>query len=100
MSSTKSKRHIHKYHLVPLGASPVWACALPNCNHYMPDHMSAMVPGKMSLCHGCDESFVLDKGAMCDNQPKCMDCRGITVTENISIPLSSAMEEYLRGKVQ
>lgn len=98
MSSTKSRRHTHKYHSVPLGAIRVWACALPNCNHYMPDVMSSMVPGKMSLCHGCNEQFVLDYDAMKDMQPKCLNCRtGINTDEDL--PLSNAMEEYLKGRV-
>lgn len=98
MSSTKSKRHTHKYHLVNMGATSVWACALPNCNHYMPDHMSRMVPGKMSLCYSCDEPFILDSEAMKATRPTCMECRGVDSVKT-EIPLSTAMEEYLRGKV-
>jgi hypothetical protein len=98
MSNTKSRRHIHKYYRVLLGATPVWACALPNCNHYMPEIMERMVPGKMSICHGCDEKFVLDTESMRPTHPMCMECRGIDKT-NETVPLSSAMEEYLRGKI-
>lgn len=99
MSSTKSRRHVHKYHQVPLNANRVWACALPNCNHYMPDHMSSMVPGKMSICHSCDEQFVLDSDAMKQTRPFCIDCRN-GISSDASLPISSAMEEYLKGRIQ
>lgn len=93
MAANRSKRHRHKYHLVSLGASKVWACALPDCTHYMPSHMSAMVEGKASICWQCGEDMILDKANMKEPQPRCENCRlGI---ETVEVPLSSAMAERI-----
>jgi len=73
--STKAKRHTHKYHHVDLDFGKVWACALPNCNHYMPLHMNNLVPGKNSICWGCGESFILDSINMKNDKPVCNECK-------------------------
>lgn len=94
MAANRSKRHRHKYHNVVFGASHVWACALPDCTHYMPNHMSAMVEGKASICWQCGEDMILDKSNMKENQPRCENCRlGI---ESVEVPLSSAMTDRLK----
>lgn len=74
----KMAKHIHKYHKVDLPFGKVWACALPNCNHYMPDHMKELVPGKNSLCWGCDEKIILNNENMKDSHPKCDVCSGLS----------------------
>jgi hypothetical protein len=94
---SRSKKHVHKYHLVNLAATPVWACALPDCTHYMPHHMSKMVPGKMSVCWGCGEDFVLDYTAMQNNHPRCVECRGELISEDV--PMSDAMKSYIESKL-
>ena len=72
---TKAKRHIHKYHRVNLGISQkVWACALSDCNHYMPQVMNDMVPGKQSLCWKCGEMMKLDFDNMKMDEPICFNC--------------------------
>lgn len=73
--ATKAKRHVHKYHRVTLSFGEVWACALPDCNHYMPQHMAGIVEGKYSICWECSENFTLDKDAMVEKQPRCAACR-------------------------
>ena len=76
--STKAKRHTHKYHRIEIASSLVWACALPDCNHYMPEHMSELVPGKYSLCWGsspdCLGKFVLNPANMKNDRPLCNAC--------------------------
>lgn len=95
MAANRSKRHRHKYHLVSLGAGKVWACALPDCTHYMPSHMNAMVEGKASICWQCGEDMILDKANMKESQPRCENCRlGI---ESVEVPLSNAMAERIKS---
>jgi NAD-dependent SIR2 family protein deacetylase len=62
----------------------------------MPDHMKHMVPGKASVCHGCDNQFVLDSENMKEERPRCNDCRGIL--SETEIPLSDAMRDFIEGK--
>ena len=72
----KAKRHIHKYHKVLMSYTKVWACALPDCNHYMPTHMEQMVLGKASICWNCDSMFILNESNMKNDKPTCMNCAG------------------------
>lgn len=82
--STKAKRHIHKYQRIEIAASKVWACALPDCNHYMPKHMESMVEGKSSYCWECNEPMILDAEAMKDDRPRCHNCRNGIKPESIT----------------
>lgn len=75
MASNKSKRHTHKYRQILIAGTKVWACALPDCNHYMPQHMTALVEGKNSYCWNCGELFMLDTEAMKMDMPFCLNCR-------------------------
>lgn len=68
------KKHTHKYHKINVAGTLVWACALPECSHYMPDHLKHMIPGKMSICWSCGESFALDERALRMTQPICINC--------------------------
>lgn len=72
--STKAKRHTHKYHKVEVSGSKVWACALPDCNHYMPKHMENMVVGKKTYCWGCGEETILSPDNMKMDLPLCYEC--------------------------
>jgi hypothetical protein len=74
--STKAKRHTHKYYKVSIAGQNVWACALPDCNHYMPKHMDSLVPGKASICWSCSGPMILDPLNMENNNPICDDCSG------------------------
>jgi hypothetical protein len=94
MSNNKAKRHIHKYCQVFFYSTPVWACALEDCNHYMPDHMKDLVPGKASLCWKCGEKFNLNAANMRDRKPLCADCSPIPETTTAV----NELEEYLRDK--
>ncbi len=71
MSSTGVKKHIHKYHKLSNG---IWACALPDCTHYMPLNMPNGVLGKKTICWGCGMTFVLDDANMNEVNPTCLNC--------------------------
>jgi len=95
MSSTKAKRHIHKYRKVEVNNVKVWACALPTCSHHMPKHYENMVLGKMSICWGCGNEFILDERAMLQDMPECYNCaKGITQKDNEVIK-DFNIDEYL-----
>lgn len=81
--ANKSK-HIHKYHQVGK-FSKLWACALPECNHYMPKHLEDMLPGKASICWDCGDKFILDERALGMTKPVCLDCtpEGRELKENL-----------------
>lgn len=71
---SKSPKHIHKYHKVKMFSHFVWACALRDCNHYMPYHMTDMMPGKASICWECGTDFDLTIHNMKNDKPLCPDC--------------------------
>jgi hypothetical protein len=81
--SNKAKRHVHKYHRVDIGGAKLWACALGDCNHYMPAHMGSLVPGKNSICWKCNEQMVLNIMNMKDDKPKCDDCSGLNYLSDV-----------------
>ncbi len=72
--ANRAKRHVHKYHQINLTYAKVWACALPDCTHHMPAHMSGMIVGKWSLCWGCDNPLILDSDNMEMDRPICDAC--------------------------
>lgn len=75
-----------------MGSEYVWACALSDCSHYMPSHMTIMINGKASLCWKCGEKFTLNPANMRMIQPECDSCRGIDIEE---MPLSSTLQEFI-----
>lgn len=103
------KNHTHKYQLRPTGSQSVWACALPDCNHYMPPHLSSLVEGRTSICWQCEEKFILDSDAMKENRPRCLECRDALLINVVSemitdnhIPANDvdkkkAIEKFMKG---
>lgn len=74
----RAKRHTHKYYFgLKIGRDPVWACAIPSCNHYMPAHMAGSVENKFSICWQCGEEFILDSSLMKFMKPVCYECIGL-----------------------
>lgn len=67
-------KHTHKYHRVPFFLRKVWACALPDCSHYMPNHLEPTLPGKKSICWQCEGELILDAHNMSNDKPLCNDC--------------------------
>lgn len=77
-----AKKHTHKYYFgLLVGGDKVWACALPNCTHYMPKHMEGNVEGKFALCWKCSEQFTLDPVNMKRAKPICDDCTMMIVPD-------------------
>ena len=77
MSNNKSKRHTHKYHRVLVAGTKVWACALPDCPHYMPSHMTELVFGKNTYCWSCGEVVVMNRDMMNQDRPECIQCSAV-----------------------
>lgn len=78
----KKQGHTHQYQRTypygkvpgPLGNSrSVWACALPDCNHFVPLNMIEPVD-KLSLCNNCFEVFQLTRENMKLDKPICEKC--------------------------
>lgn len=98
------KQHTHKYQRMQFKYSgKVWACRLPDCNHFMPRDLEDTMEGKYSLCWSCGEQFMLTEKAMEDEQPKCDECRkktGMEILERIKrtpkLPEDMPIEERLR----
>ena len=88
----KNKRHTHKYHRINIAGDMLWACALPDCYHYMPRHMNNMVIGKKSICWSCNNDLVMDTRSMQSNMPQCLDCETGTTAE------SREMDELLNKR--
>lgn len=70
------KQHVHKYELRPTTTLPVWCCAAPTCNHFMPNHLESILPGRSSICWECNQPFALSKINMKAKRPICDVCRG------------------------
>lgn len=68
------KKHTHKYFRMDMNYDRVWACALPDCTHYMPKHMEQLVSGKKSICWECGNEFNLNPINMVKDKPVCEDC--------------------------
>ena len=52
-----------------------WACALPDCTHFMPRNVENMVEGKKSICWKCNQIIILDASNMRDDRPICRTCK-------------------------
>lgn len=89
------KHNPHNYYRTDLGTNKIWACANPDCTHYMPPHLSHLVEGKRSICWQCGEKMTLHSLNMNEDRPRCDDCRlGLNVAE-VDVPLSDAMRARL-----
>lgn len=75
------KQHTHKYIKRETSSSPVWACALEDCNHFMPSHLSSMVVGRSSYCWQCGDKFRLDENSVSEDRPRCISCRSGKISE-------------------
>lgn len=83
MAKKKTPQHVHKYHLVDAHHNKLWACALPDCNHYMPKHLTAFIKGKRSICWSCGKEMILDETNMVDNQPICFNCKKPNISNKL-----------------
>lgn len=82
-----ARRHTHKYHRIPFGASKVWACArmAENCTHHIPPYMENTIVGRKSICWQCDSDFVLNERSIERDRPICPECSGLTKIEDLLI---------------
>ena len=83
------KKHVHKYHRLLVNNQFVWACAFPDCTHFMPKHFENLIPGKFSICWNCEETFRLDTVNMRSDKPQCPDCLAPTDTQDIMAAFAS-----------
>lgn len=92
--SKGSKRHTHKYYHAQLPFGHVWACALPDCQHHMPNHYESLLLGKSSICWECGNTFKLNGENMKQDKPICEGCK-IGISDEIDLPLSNVLIERL-----
>lgn len=83
-----TKRHTHKYHKIEIASGKLWACALPDCTHYMPKHLENTIPGKNSICWSCGNEFMLNSINMLNDMPICINCN----------PQTKRLEDFLRSR--
>lgn len=89
------KNHPHKYILRPTTGVSVWACALPDCNHFMPPHLNSLLEGRAAICWGCEEKFILDSQAMRETKPRCIECRTGIDVEALADKIESTLTEEI-----
>jgi hypothetical protein len=98
------KQHTHKYVLRPTGSNSVWACALDNCYHYMPHHLTPLLEGRFSLCFKCEDRVRMDSDllewATKENSGKilCEACRGISLVSisDMNVPEPKRAKEIIQ----
>ena len=95
------RSHVHKYILRNIGKRDkprkVYACALPDCTHFMPH--KALVLGKKSICWQCEEEFIITSDIVGKKDGsrrekiklRCPSCRGKVKLEKV--PLTVKKEE-------
>jgi hypothetical protein len=95
----KIKHGTHRYHRRALGSNKVWACAVPNCTHFIPRYMeAALIEGRLSLCNNCGNEFTLTPDALKEDEPRCDECRlGIKPIDD-SVDLTNLMQSYLEER--
>ena len=71
------KPHIHKYHKIDIGSFRnhyyVYACAVPNCTHYVPVDRAV---GKTTRCVVCDKPYEITKADTRYVRIACKNCKG------------------------
>ena len=72
MSKPVKDKHTHKLkrHIYKTGVA-VYFCTLPDC-HYKID--TALALGKRSICHTCNEEFIMNEYTVRLARPHCMNC--------------------------
>lgn len=90
-------QHVHKYQKRKLGKNKdyvVFACALPNCRHYIAPQLAI---GKASLCNKCGEIFLITaemaRPGREQLKPHCDSC---TRGRKVKVP-SSIIDEFMRN---
>lgn len=89
------KATLHKYYRAHLSLGDVWACALPECSHYLPKHIEQLINGRATICWNCNNRTTMSPANMGMDRPFCPDCLNAEMAE---LPLSDAMKEFIVGK--
>ena len=77
MARAKSHKGNHKYHRIPINGEKLWACALPQCSHYMGKHIESMMLGRGTICWSCGTDMLLDEDNLKKDsldRPICIGC--------------------------
>ena len=92
--STKAKRHTHKYHRMNINGNMQWKCALPDCTHVMPRHLTDTIIGKYSICWNCgDNRMIMSDENMNRDEPICYNCsHGIKPEVTKEVDLADVLE--------
>lgn len=84
--TVKSQKHPHKYYKTPNG---VWACAFPNCTHFLPGNVEDTITNRVSVCWQCGEVFQMNEQSVKMDKPICLDCM---------LPDSAGLTQFLSDK--
>lgn len=88
------KKHVHKYYRLDMMGTKVWACALPNCSHYMPKHLEPSIANRLSVCWQCESDSMLMGPLQLERvKPICEKCMGIDEEPEISPALMELMKQ-------
>lgn len=66
-------KHPHKLILLN---KKTWKCAVQGCSFFVHLGLAHILVGKIGICWGCGEQFMIDEYALREEQPRCIDCRG------------------------
>jgi len=91
----RKANHVHKYVRKVIGknkAYRVFACALPDCNHYIAEEL---VEGKNSICWRCGDVCVMrkDKNGNFLRKPHCKDCTRLPYNKELESNLKRNKKE-------
>lgn len=87
---TGAKRHTHKYRYLQ---SQLWACALPDCTHYLPSNVSQTIVDKNSICWGCHQVMTMGSKQVRMLKPICDEC--ILKAQGINIKDAEAFLQFM-----
>lgn len=79
----RSQKHVHKYQRRVIGKDYiVYACALPECTHYISE---ALVEGKLTICWRCGEMCQMrrDNRGNFKHKPHCIQCTHLPRNKNL-----------------
>lgn len=97
MQTRCKPRHVHKYQRKILGKNyPVYACVLPECNHYLGEQF---IVGKLSICNRCGETTIIkrERDGTIRHRPHCKDCTKQRVNNKPTSKTNKLLANLLAG---
>lgn len=82
---SKKDKHIHKLFRVNGKHNKMFKCAFPDCVFLLHPGQFEILIGRYSLCHSCNNKFVITEQSLDEDMPICDDCRFKTVMTKIGI---------------